>query len=523
MGSGDSLQTELVNILLVDDQAVNLRYLNQVLAQAQYNIILADSGKMALDLVAKHEFALILLDVTMPGMDGFEVATRIREQEEGRTTPIMFVTASGDNVEWVFRAYSVGGVDFLRKPLDAHVVRGKVAVFAEIFRQKQQLRCQALHLRDVERRERTLELARVKLEHERRYQHLAESLPNVIWIAGLDGCFEYVNRRWHDVTALGAATAMGRGWLEAIHVDDRELILERWRLAAEVSSDLEVECRLRGRDGEYRWHLCRALPERDQGGRIVRWFGSFTDVDQQKQAHEQSRVAIGIRDEFISIASHELRTPLTALRLHLDHLMSVGANRFEDPQTSPNVSAIDRQVNRLTVLIDSLLDVSRMTTGHLVLKRERYEMVEALTRLVDDFKVAASRAGCEFNFSSPEPIYGLWDRVRVDQAVGNLLSNALKYAPAKPIELGVQRVGDNVLISVRDRGIGIDPEHAARIFERFERAVPARNYGGLGLGLWLSRQIALAHGGTIEVSSQVGLGSTFLLTLPAMEPGPAAS
>jgi PAS domain S-box-containing protein len=514
---GSSSDGEEVNILLVDDQAVNLRYLNAVLSNANYKVFFASSGSAALELAAQHEFALILLDVTMPGMDGFEVASRLGELAAGRTTPIMFVTASGDNVEWVFRAYSLGAVDFLNKPLNPHVVRGKVAVFAELYRQQLRVRQQALALRETERRERELELERVKVEHERRIRHLAESQPNVIWIADPEGRFEYVNRRWSDVTGLPAQAAEGLGWLNAVHPADRPSIVERWREASLSGRDLEIECRLQAPAGEPLWYLCRALPERDHGHAIVRWFGSFTNVHQQKQAQEQSEIAIGLRDEFISIASHELRTPLTALRLQLDQLVKDNNSRsLGDPRSQAAVGAIDRQVNRLTLLIDNLLDVSRITSGHLVLNRETYDLVEAVTRLVEDFAAPAAGAGCHLSLSAEPSICGRWDRVRLDQAVGNLIANAIKYAPAKPIELGVHREGDQVLISVSDRGIGIDSRHMARIFERFERAVPARNYGGLGLGLWLSRQIAQAHGGTIEVSSQVGEGSTFLLSLPLL-------
>jgi PAS domain S-box-containing protein len=518
VGGPEGAATEVVKILVVDDQAINLRYLNRVLSHPDQAVFLAESGPMALELVAQHEFAVVLLDVSMPGMDGFEVAARVRQTDVGRLTPILFVTASGDNVDWLFRAYSVGGVDFLAKPLDQHVVRGKVAVFAELFRQKVQLRQQALQLRDAERRERTLERAQLKLEHERRYLHLAESLPNVVWIAGLDCQFEYVNQRWLDITASAVASAMGRGWLDALHPEDREPILRQWLAAIELGADLEGECRLRTREGAYRWYLCRALPERDEAGAVVRWVGSFTDVDQQKKAHEQSRSVIALRDEFIAVASHELRTPLTALRLELDRTMrsieKTSGGAHPEPLVDPKVSAIDRQVNRLTILVNALLDVSRITTGQLVLHRESFDLVEGLARLVGDFDAAAAAAGCELRFSGPAPIHGQWDRTRLDQAVGNLLTNAIKYAPTKPIEIGVQRAGDSVSISVVDRGIGIEPEHVARIFERFERAVPSRNFGGLGLGLWLSRQIALAHGGTIDVSSRVGQGSTFRLTLP---------
>jgi PAS domain S-box-containing protein len=512
-----------INILVVDDRPANLRWVEAVLAAPDRRLIRAQSGQEALAAAEVDELALILLDVSMPDLDGFEVARRIRLRDS--QTPIIFITAGGDDVEWAARAYEVGAVDFLQKPIDWRVLQGKVAFFVQLFRQRQEIERQAELLRQSERREQDLELTRLKLEHEQRFRTLAEALPVVIWTADGQGSIEYFNRRWYQATGLDEKSSTSEGWLGPLHLDDVEGTRARWREALSSASALSLECRLRTAGGSFRWYLCRAVPEIEPDGRVVRWFGSLTDVDEQKQAHEQSRAALRLRDEFLSIASHELRTPLTTLRLQMDGLVRLAAAPREsrEARLSQKIDAAVRQVDRLSSLIDSLLDVSRVSTGQLRLQREIFDLAETARDVVERWREAAAAAGSELRWTLDGPVIASWDRMRLEQVLINLISNAIKYGAGKPIDVVIDTEQPEVRLSVSDRGIGIDVDDQQRIFGRFERAVAVDNYGGLGLGLYIARQIAEGHGARIEVDSRPGVGSTFSLVFSAKDVTVAAA
>jgi signal transduction histidine kinase len=233
------------------------------------------------------------------------------------------------------------------------------------------------------------------------------------------------------------------------------------------------------------------------------------------QALEQ---AIRARDEFLSIASHELRTPLTALHLKVERLLRSARRHPTPPLTMEEVErglqAVTRSSTRLMELIDRLLDVTRITTGNMTLFREEVDVVAVTRAVLDRLAELVRQGGSSVCLRAPAAVVGRWDRERLEIVLTNLLSNAAKYGEAKPIDVEVEDLGAEVRLRVIDRGIGIAPDDQRRIFERFERAVPERHFGGLGVGLWLSCQIAKAHGGIIEVASAPGVGSTFTMTLP---------
>lgn len=235
--------------------------------------------------------------------------------------------------------------------------------------------------------------------------------------------------------------------------------------------------------------------------------------------------AVRLRDDFLSVAGHELRTPLAALQLQVEGLLrqlEKGAMGPVPPRLVERLARARTQVLRLEVLIAGLLDVSRIAGGKLVLQSEEVELTALLSEVIDRFSEHLSRAGCEVSVQAGERLVGRWDRVRLDQVFTNLVSNAAKYGAGKPIQIRIARENDHARIAVQDHGIGISPEDRRRIFGRFERAVPERNYGGLGLGLWISRQIVEALGGHIELESEVGAGSTFTVELPLEQPGAEA-
>ena len=233
--------------------------------------------------------------------------------------------------------------------------------------------------------------------------------------------------------------------------------------------------------------------------------------------YREAREAVRARDEFLSIASHELKTPLTTLQLQIQGLARRLKSSPEDPVfqgLASRVATSERQVERLTALINNLLDISRITAGRLDLDLEPLDLSAVAREAAARFRDDLARAGCTLEIRADGACHGEWDRLRLEQVVMNLLSNAAKYGAGRPIEIEVDGSETTARFSIRDHGIGIPAEHQARIFERFERAVSDRHYGGLGLGLWIVRQIVDAFGGTIAVESKAGEGSTFTVLLP---------
>ncbi len=232
----------------------------------------------------------------------------------------------------------------------------------------------------------------------------------------------------------------------------------------------------------------------------------------------RTQEAVRARDEFLSIASHELRTPVTSLLLAAQGLLRLsksGSLAQVPPEfLASSLETTVRQSSRMAALIDRLLDVSRIQAGRLELQIEDVDLSAVAREIVAQTAAEAQRAGCTVTLRSGGPVVGRWDRARLEQVVANLLSNAFKYGAGKPIELEVAAEPDRARLTVRDQGIGIPPERLSKIFERFERAVSARNYSGLGLGLYIVRRVLEALGGSIRVLSQQGLGSTFVVELP---------
>ncbi len=231
----------------------------------------------------------------------------------------------------------------------------------------------------------------------------------------------------------------------------------------------------------------------------------------------EAQAAVAVRDEFLSIASHELRTPLTALRLALENMRRVSTReaieRLPTQYVERVLSTAERQGQRLEKLVAALLDVSRIHMGRLELDVEDVELGATVREALGAIEDEAAQSGSQIQVRG-EPVHGYWDRLRISQVVTNLLSNAVKYGGGKPVEVEFGSRGDHAVLTVRDHGIGIDPADQPQIFERFERAVSSRNYGGLGLGLYIVKRIVEAHGGTIRVESKTGEGAAFLVELP---------
>ncbi|AUX47770.1 uncharacterized protein SOCE26_092940 [Sorangium cellulosum] len=692
------------SILLVDDQPENLTALTAILSEESYRLVTAGSGKDALLRILSEDFAVILLDVRLPDIDGFEVASLVKQRERSRHTPIIFLTAATDDLSAIYRAYAVGGVDYLLKPLEPEVVQAKVAVFVELHRRGEQIKEQAELLRKAEQRRRDAEVEELRRAAQARYQNLADAIPQCVFTAKLDGSVDYVSSRWLWYTGLAFEALRGWGWQAVVHPNDLNQFVGKWRVSLESGEPFQGECRLRSVHGVYRWHLCQAVPERDVWKRVVGWLGSFTDIDDGKR-HEQERIhlltreraaraeaeaavrrsellaeasssfsasldedsvaaalarlaadricswcvldlrrdgalrrtavahrsreaarflprelvteaggigavlasgrpdlqvectprdvaqaldvgdgaaiqelgassylcvplvtrgnvlgalslvwvepgerfdppdfavavdlaqraalclenarllrmmreAVQIREDFVSVASHELRTPLSALILQVQGLSrTIARSGGELPaeQALAKLSQAEGQIERLTRLIDTLLDVTRINNGQIELSLEDVDLCDVAREVADRLASEVERAGCVLELDLPQTAVGRWDRLRIEQVVTNLLVNAIKYGRGKPVQLRIAIDGKSAVLQVMDQGIGIEKEYIGRIFGRFERAAPTSSYGGLGVGLYIVDQILKAHGGSIQVESAPGVGSRFQVALP---------
>jgi PAS domain S-box-containing protein len=291
-------------------------------------------------------------------------------------------------------------------------------------------------------------------------------------------------------------------------------------LLAQAQRDGRVESegwRVR-KDGTRFWADVVITALVDDQGRLTGYAKVTRDLTERLRAQEeqlrlaQAEEAVRLRDEFLSIAAHELRTPLSAVQLQLQGLLEFPEGL--DPRIRTRLERACRSGDRLVTLVDTLLDVSRITTGSLTLVPGAFDLTVAVQEVVDRFREHAARAHSPVTVRSSGPILGSWDRLRIEQVVTNILVNALKYASGTPVDIMLTGNDGEATIRIADGGPGIPESEWERIFRRFERAAPMRNFGGLGLGLYVARQIVEAHGGTIELAPGRARGAEFVIRLP---------
>jgi PAS domain S-box-containing protein len=362
------------------------------------------------------------------------------------------------------------------------------------------------------------------VESEARLRQLADAMPQIVFAARPDGHVDYFNRRWYEYTGLPEDGRTGdESWEEVHEPGSLERVKAVWAEALRSGRDYEIEYRLRRADGAFRWHLGRALPIRDAEGRIVRWYGTNTDIDDQKrseaaaaEARDQAQAANRMKDEFLATLSHELRTPLNAI-LGWAKILRSGPVDGEDLEEG--LAAIERNSTAQAQIIEDLLDVSRIVSGNFKLEVQRVNIQEIVDAATGSVMPAATAKGIRVHKvldSLAGPVSG--DPARLQQVVWNLLSNAVKFTPkGGKVQVLLERVNSHVEISVIDTGMGIRPDFLPHVFDRFRQADSSttRRHGGLGLGLAIVKQLVELHGGTVRAKSPgEGQGSTFTVTLP---------
>jgi PAS domain S-box-containing protein len=283
----------VANLLLVDDRQQNLLALEAILEPLGQNLVLASSGEDALRRLLGQDFAVILLDVQMPGMDGFETAATIKQRQRTRDTPIIFLTAISKEERHVFHGYEVGAVDYVFKPFDPIVLRSKVAVFVDLWEKNERLRAQEELLREQQ----ITELRRVS---EERYRRLADAMPQIVWTTDTKGNATYYNRRWFEYTGMRPEDAGPQAWTKVVHPDDLPETFVRRAKSYETGGIFETEYRFRSRDGGYRWHLGRALPMLSSDGEVDFWVGTATDIHDRKRTEDAQRFLLEAGSELAS-------------------------------------------------------------------------------------------------------------------------------------------------------------------------------------------------------------------------------
>ncbi|MBD2251129.1 hybrid sensor histidine kinase/response regulator [Nostoc parmelioides] len=383
---------------------------------------------------------------------------------------------------------------------------------------------------EINERQRILEILK---ESEERYRYLAEAIPQLVWTADANGECDYFNQNWCDYTGLTLEESLGSGWLTALHLEDLERSYETWSNAVETGTLYENEYRLkRAVDGSYRWLLGRGFPLKDYQGRVVRWFGTCTDIHEQKQileerarlleleqtARAEAETANRIKDEFLAVLSHELRTPLNAI---LGWSKLLQERKLDRARTTQALATIERNATLQVQLIEDLLDISRILQGKLVINITKVNLVTVTLTALETMRLAAESKSIQVSTNFP-PQMGqvMGDSARLQQVVWNLLSNAVKFTPnGGKIEVSLEKVEGYAQIVVSDTGKGIKPEFLPYVFDYFRQADSSstRRFGGLGLGLAIVRKIVEIHGGTVTAQS-LGeeQGASFTVRLPML-------
>jgi PAS domain S-box-containing protein len=513
---------EPVAVLLVDDNSVKRRSLAAILEPLGYAIVEAESGLEALGCVQERQFAVILLDVRMPVLNGIETAELLRRGSASKLTPIIFVTAGDDNDLMRARGFANGGSDFLISPVKPAELVAKVAMFASLFRHTRQL---SERVDEVERYADGLNL-------------LAECAPIGIFMTDAKNRFVYTNPRWSEITGISAAKA--RGQLRS-SIIEAQYLSQATSDVPTLSTDASELCyrteiRLPGKEPKVLLVTSRAVPDGDGGA--LGWVGTVADVTAQthaeialQEARDRANEASRMKSNFIANMSHEIRTPMNGVIGMVDLLLQSDL----DETQHGFAETVRASGEALLTILNDVLDFSKVEAGKLELENVAFDPRRLVSDVADLMRGSARAKKLtltvEIGPDVPDVIWG--DPVRIRQVLTNLIGNALKFTteggisvrattatgsespPSEPGNLMLQ-------FEIQDTGIGIEPAKREKVFAPFVQAdsSTSRKYGGTGLGLAISGQLVELMGGDYGVRSEVGVGSTFWFTIEARAGSP---
>lgn len=486
-------------ILIVDDKQENLLSLKKILQLNNFDVDTAASGEEALKKILKNSYHLIILDVQMPGMDGFEVAEALSGYSKSKDVPIIFLSAVNTEKRFITKGYASGALDYVTKPVDPDIMILKVKTFYRLHEQTRELnRIQAALREEIEVRKQ----AQNKLdERNGELRSILESIPQIAFTARPNGSIEFVNQKWFEYSE--SATKFPE-----THEEDK--FYSKWQKAVETGKSLELEVRICKKElQEYQWHLLRAAPVKEKES-IVKWVGTFTNIEEQKQALQK-------KNEFISIASHELKTPLTSIKAYI-HLLQKSIKTRVPDEASQFLDRTQVQIDKLYTLIADLLDISKIESGKLKFNKKNFEFETLLRNTIEITQQTYPGYKIIRKQSATASVYG--DEIRIEQVLINFFSNAVKYSPdVKEVHVSTEITPDNHLkVAVKDFGIGISKEKQKHVFHKFYRAEDtSTRFQGLGIGLYICSEIIKRHNGTIGVESEPNQGSLFYFTLPVSE------
>jgi signal transduction histidine kinase/ActR/RegA family two-component response regulator len=504
------------NILLVDDRPENLLVLKATLASLGENLIDARSGKEALKYLLEEEFAVILLDVMMPDMDGFETARLIREREKSRHTPIIFVTAMLRDDADAFKGYSVGAVDYIMKPFQPEILRSKVSVFVDLFRKTEEIKRQADVIRLNEQREfvvklteaeRLTELERERVQSERNAIHsILQHAPMGIARLNSKLIISDMNDVFAEQFALEKDDSVGKNLFDVI-----EWLPDSLRQAVEANHPCQLsQQKMVIESGEKNLYCdiatwpVTAIREAGIGTIFL-----ALDVTERVKLDTQ-------RKDFVATLAHDLQTPVIASDRALSLIMGKVTDSIA-PETFKLVSMLKKNNENLLHMIESLLDVYHYEAGAQSLYFDDVDLKLLTTTCIDEIRVLASEQGLMVSAKIPDDLSTvLADRTAMRRVITNLLDNAIKFTPpGGTIEVRGYNSGSQVTLEVEDSGIGIPPADRAHLFERYWHGIGRKTFkNSNGLGLFLCKQIIDSHHGRIECESEVGKMTVFRICLP---------